>query len=69
MFDLRTLGSGLSKGVSGRMQIHALKKSGTCKRKLVSSYLGILYLTPEIPNPYFNLKLRWRKNLPLAPHN
>ena len=47
----------------------AHKKSDPCKGTSVSSDLGILYPAPKIPNPNLNFKLRWRKILPLAPHN
>ena len=44
----------------------AQKKSEPCKRKSVSSDLGILYSVPEISYPNFNFKLCWREILLLA---
>ena len=48
---------------------HIRKKGSLAKGKSIYSYIGILYPTPKISNPNLNLKLRWRKILPLAPRN
>ena len=45
------------------------RKLSLAKGKSISSYLGILYPIPEIPNPNLNLKLCSREILPLAPWN
>ena len=47
----------------------AQNKSALCKGKSVSSDLGIIQPAPKIKNPNFNLKLRWRKVILLAPRN
>ena len=45
------------------------KKVIRSKEKFVSLYFGILYLAPEIKNPYLNFILRWCEIPPLALRN
>ena len=44
-------------------------KVSHAKRKLVSLYIGVLYLAPGISNPYLNFKIRRSEIIPLVPWN